>query len=253
MAYPPWLARQIGYLYRLAWGSLDWLYPPVCGGCKVDGVRWCATCKESVRLYPEHVCQRCGQNLTGGELCRRCQVDEPPFQALRAWAIFEGPLRNAIHRLKYQRDLALGEILARNLLDMLQITRWPIDLVVPIPLGKARLAERGYNQAAFLALPVAIGCAAAYRPGALERRRETRSQITLTVTQRDENVRDAFEAAPEVVRAQNILIIDDVLTSGATMRACANALRRAGARQVYGLALARPLHPFDVQGQPMDN
>jgi ComF family protein len=158
---------------------------------------------------------------------------------LRSWAVYQGGLRNAIHRLKYAGDLALGEILARPLLEMLQLLQWDFDLVAPVPISLARKKMRGYNQASMLALPIALGSGAVYRPQALQKVQDSPSQVGLTAAQRRLNVQAAFRAQENYAAGKAVLVIDDITTSGATMEACSNALLRAGARQVFGLTLAR--------------
>jgi ComF family protein len=163
----------------------------------------------------------------------------PAYAALRSWAVFEGPLRNALHRLKYRGDVALGEILARQLLEKLKGLDWVVDLVAPVPLGIARQKQRGYNQSTLLALPLALGCGIAYRPQALAKVRETPSQVGLSSEERFQNVEGAFQANARIVSGKRVLVVDDVTTSGATLNACANALKEAGASKVYALTLAR--------------
>lgn len=163
--------------------------------------------------------------------------------ALRSWAAFGGPLRHALHRLKYKGDVALGEILAEPLLELLQELDWPVEVITTVPLGVVRRKERGYNQANLLACPLALASGKLYRPQALFKVRETRSQVGLTAEQRRENVAEAFRARPRVVEGRQVLVVDDVLTTGATLEACAAALLQAGAMQVYGLTLARVDQP----------
>ncbi len=148
-------------------------------------------------------------------------------------------MRKAIHRLKYKRDVALGEALAQPMIRCLQTQAWPIDLVAPVPLGLARKAERGYNQAALLARPIALSLGLEYRSNIVWRGRETRSQVGLSAEARRENVAGAFWAKAVQVRGKRVLIVDDVLTTGATVNACAQAVIEAGAECVYGLTLAR--------------
>ncbi len=239
MSEPEVMGRLAYRLYQIAWIGLDWLFPPLCGGCRKPGARWCVECELQTQTITEPVCKLCGQPLHEVGICKHCQDSPPVYTALRSWAFFQDPLRQAVHQLKYAGDIALGEILARPLLSLLKNLRWQVDLVVPVPIGVARRSERGYNQAALLALPVALGSGMPYQPKALRKVRETRSQVGLAFAQRYENVMAAFVASNKIVCNQCVLVVDDVTTSGATMEACAYALVQAGARQVYGLTLAR--------------
>jgi competence protein ComFC len=226
-------------LYQMAWAGLDWLYPPHCGGCDRPGSRWCSGCDQNTRLVGAPCCIYCGIGWTETGVCEQCRNKLPPFSALRSWAFYEGPIRNAIHRLKYLGDIALGETLARPLIERYYELAWDVNMVAPVPIGVARRAQRGYNQAALLAWPLALACELAYRPKALVKIRETHSQVGFTYSKRYENVIGAYQANPTLVSGKKVLVIDDVTTSGATMHACANALLSAGAKQVFGLTLAR--------------
>lgn len=227
-------------IYCLAWAGLDWLYPPRCGGCGQTGVRWCEACQRDTRLLEGAVCERCGDPIDAqAGICAACRKCPPAYQALRSWAVFGGSLREALHRLKYQRDVALGEALSRPLIDLFQRLDWRVDCVTAVPMGVARRAERGYNQASLLALPLALACGLPYQSRALVKTRETHSQVGLNAAERRENLAGAFQADAKIVHGKTMLIIDDVTTSGATMQACALALLAAGALRVFGLTLAR--------------
>jgi competence protein ComFC len=226
-------------LYRLIWLSLDLLFPPICAGCGEFGSRWCSECEEKTIKISPPLCDRCGANLVRGRNCRRCEAQSPKFDALRSWALFTGPLRNALHELKYKRNLALGENLARYLIQYLDVLDWSIDMVIPVPLARYRQKERGYNQAALLAKPISLALHYPYKPQGLARVRETSSQIDLSYRQRHENVLGAFQAREKIVKSKNILLVDDVATSGATMNACAAALKESMARTVLCLTIAR--------------
>lgn len=241
MSEPGYAVRPVYRLYQLAWAGLDWLYPPYCGGCGARGARWCSDCQQNIQTIQEPYCQRCGQPITnsGNGTCPDCKHRPFCLTALRSWAKFSGPLQNAIHRLKYKGDLALGDVLASPLIDLIRETRWAVDAVVPVPIGIVRQAQRGYNQAALLALPIALGLNFAYRPKAIEKIRDTRSQVGLSLSERLENVKGAFRAKPELVESKRVLLVDDVTTSGATIDACGEALFEAGATQVFGITLAR--------------
>ena len=204
-------------------------------------MRWCMKCQRDIVTIAPPICERCGRTQRFHGICARCKAIPPDYTSLRSWAAFSGPLRNALHRLKYNRDVALGEILARPMIDCLSLTPWRVDLVVPVPISHSRRSERGYNQAALLARPISLRFGLKYRPQALLKSRETRSQVGLSVEERRANVHGAFVAKKGLVEGKNILVVDDVTTSGATLNACGQALRRAGASEVYCLTLARAL------------
>lgn len=233
------LGLPIFQIYKKAWGSLDWLFPPNCGGCDRKGSRWCKECQKRTEIIPDTICKRCGKVMWIKSVCEECRCTPPSYHQLRSWAFFEGPLRNAIHRLKYRGDMALGEVLSRPLIKMLQTFSWGIDMVVPVPLGVARRSSRGYNQATLLALPLALSFGINYQPKALRRIRETSSQVGLSFSQRRDNVSNAFQAVMDDVLGKTILVVDDVTTSGATIEACSRALMNTGAKRVYGITLAR--------------
>jgi ComF family protein len=172
-------------------------------------------------------------------LCARCSELSSQLVAVRSWVVFDGPVRQAIHRIKYNRDLALAGIFANYLGSyFLNQLNWSVEMIVPVPLSRRRKKSRGYNQAALLAKPLARELDLPYTHQALRRVRETRSQVGLSLIERRINVADVFRAFP-IVMNKNILIVDDVATSGSTLEACANALKHAGAKAVYGLTLAR--------------
>ncbi len=228
--------------YHLLWSGLDLLFPPQCGGCAKPGSRWCPECACAVQHPAEPVCDACGVPvLLPGSLCGDCQSARPPFHALRSWSIFENPVRNALLRLKYRRDVGLGEALAPQLVTFVQGLHWPVDLVVPVPLGRKRRVERGYNQVNLIARPLAMAMGLAYATDALERSRETRSQVGLSRTQRQQNVRSAFRAGPRRVNGRVVLVVDDVATTGSTLASCAEALFAAGARDVFAFTVSRAL------------
>jgi competence protein ComFC len=239
MFVPAYLGQPAYRLYQITWAGLDWLYPPQCGGCGKLYTRWCQQCQSQVQLLQGFVCEICGKRLDAPGRCPECRVSPPPYTALRSWAVYGGPVRKAIHSLKYKGDISLGESLSRPLIELVDRLGWNFDLLTPVPIGLARKKRRGYNQASILALPLALGCEVNYQPRALAKVQNTPSQVGLTAVQRRENVRQAFQARPQFVRGKTVLVVDDVTTSGATMLACAEALSRAGARQVYGLTLAR--------------
>ncbi|PWB55143.1 MAG: hypothetical protein C3F13_05330 [Anaerolineales bacterium] len=234
-------------LYRLIWEALDWVYPPSCGGCARPGVRWCEACEQQTHELIQPFCPMCGNPSVENKLCQRCRETQPFFTQLRSHTAFAGPIREAIHRLKYGGDMGLGEGLASPMVSSLQKLNWSLDLVTSVPLGLVRLKERGYNQASLLARPIALSMSLPFRPRALQRIRETRSQVGLNVNERRANMVDAFQANKRIVEGKSVLVVDDVATSGATLNACAKSLREAGATIVYCFTLARAVYSPEMQ------
>jgi len=228
--------------YRFVWDALDWLYPPTCGGCNQPGVRWCDNCAEATPEIAPPFCLICGDTYQSNHLCQRCREARPHFDRLRSHTIYQGPIRDAVHRLKYRRDMSIGEILSRPMIASLEKQNWSVDIVASVPLGLVRFKERGYNQATLLARPIALWLRLPFISGAICRTRETRSQVGLTASERHENMMNAFHASSKLVSGKRVLVVDDVATSGATLDACSKALRDAGAVRVYCFTLARALY-----------
>ena len=154
---------------------------------------------------------------------------------------FDGAIRKALHRVKYRRDFGLGEQLAFEMLPFVDQLGWNIDLVVPVPLGRQRYRERGYNQVSSFARPLALANGWIFASKVLKRVKETKSQVDLSAVERAENVKEAFVADRQKVAGKIVLVLDDVSTTGATLNSCADALIRGGATTVYALTVARAL------------
>lgn len=222
------------------WSALDWIYPPACAVCGMPGYPLCADCANDIQYITGRVCPLCGApNHHKLTLCDDCRDHMPKFEAARSLAIYGGVIRECIHSLKYKNNRSLGKYFAGYLLPIVIKEEWQIDLVVPVPLSKERYRERGYNQAAAVAHPLALFLERPYQPFCLEQVRDTRSQVGLSADERRINVVGAFKAVPELVRKKDILLIDDVKTTGATLSACAGALKKAGAGNVFCVTIAR--------------
>ncbi|MCB2202522.1 ComF family protein [bacterium] len=230
-------------LYRGFWTVLDWIYPPVCVGCGEPGYRLCDKCFGTIRFIEGHVCERCGLPIGLKRLhCEECDEEKPPYDAMRSLARYEGVIRESIHALKYGDNLSLGEVFTDRLTAIVREEDWSPDLIIPVPLSPARKAQRGYNQSTLLARPVALQLGVRFTPEVLRRIRNTQSQVELPADKRRENVKGAFNALPELVSGKRVLLVDDVTTTGSTIKECALALREVGAAAVYCLTLARPIH-----------
>jgi competence protein ComFC len=236
--------------YRLFWQVLDWLYPPNCGGCGQPGTRPCQDCCLSTVLVEPPLCPICGNPNITDKPCSRCQISRPLFTSMRSHAIYQGALREAIHQLKYGQDMGMGEVLAAMMISSLKKLNWSLDIITSVPLGLVRFEERGYNQATLLARPIALSQRIPFSQRIITRIRETQTQVGLTLQERQENMDGAFRADRKLADGKNILVVDDVATSGATLNACAKALREAGAANIYGFSLARavfqPNHDINI-------
>ena len=229
------------FFYRCAWGSLDLIFPPFCGGCGKLGSRWCRDCQQNIQHLDEPVCEVCGISMDSSGLCSDCQRARPRYSFLRSWSVFDDPIRSALHKLKYRRDVALGDAIAAQLWKFVVDLNWPVELIIPVPLGKKRLKERGYNQVNLIARPLALATGMVYAPDGLTRIRETRSQVGMTKRERRANVGGAFQAKGKCVNGRVVLLMDDVATTGATLSSCAEALFEAGARDVFAFTVSRAL------------
>ena len=159
---------------------------------------------------------------------------------------YEARIRHAIHRLKYQRLSALADPLGDALSRFWQRLGAQATCIVPVPLHPDRQRERGYNQSELLARRVGLLAGIPVYPHALRRVRATAAQMTLNAAERSANVAGAFRCDDPAVRGATVLLIDDVCTTGATLEACAQALKAAGAAEVHGLTLARTQAATDL-------
>lgn len=205
------------------------------------GWRWCPECQARVPRINKPFCETCGIPTQEADTCEKCNLNPPAYRMMRSWAVFDSPIQNGLHTMKYRRNIGLGESIAIQMVDFVRSLKWPIDIMIPVPLGKNRLKERGYNQVGLVARPLAYRLGLNYEPDALWKVRETRSQVGLTVSQRRDNVQNAYQADPKVVKQQSILIMDDVATTGSTISSCTEALLSAGAHEIYVLTIARAL------------
>ncbi len=230
-------------------GLLDLLFPPACAVCREAGhYPLCPRCRSAFRLIRPPVCQRCGRPLRGPPdlifTCVPCRRRRTSFVCARAAGIYDGALREAVHALKFGGCRAMARPLGEMVAEVVASdARMRADVVVPVPLHRRRLRERGFNQAELLADEVARRLGLPSRPGALERVRETPAQVGLGKEDRRVNVRGAFVARDGVAGAR-VLLVDDVLSTGSTAVECARALRTAGAAAVTVAAVAMAVLDF---------
>lgn len=220
-----------------------WLLPPVCLICgqRAELPRdCCAGCQADLPVI-EAACQRCGQALAQSAVqCGRCLRKRPAFDRTWAGYAFAPVAQGLVHRFKYQRDLAAGRVLASLLAQrlVLQGALRP-QALVPVPLHWRRQLRRGFNQAEYLAADLSRQLGGIPVMRALQRRRATRTQSDLPAGQRAANVRAAFAARSLPPGLSHVALVDDVMTTGATLDACAAQLKQAGVKRVELWVVAR--------------
>jgi len=233
--------------WRAGWGKLrnallDLIFPPRCAGCGQGDSLWCSACQAGVRVIRGPICSHCGrplESLRDHPLCPQCRQSTLEIDGIRSAVIFEGPLREAIHHLKYRGKTSLAVPLGAFLSARWQADPLPADAIVPVPLHASRTRERGYNQSTLLAEQLSRASGLPLTESMLKRVRATTPQVTLNAAERKLNVCDAFQASGEVARGRRVLLVDDICTTGATLEACSIALRQAGASSVWAMTLAR--------------
>lgn len=249
------------------------LFPADCRICglplsNISRLPVCRNCLSSIRPIPGTVCERCGEAILtpfavpgAGEVlrCGLCRRAAPKFARAVAYGSYEGALRDLIHLLKYDRVLTVAPVLGKMLVAAMARLNFGPDpiLVVPVPLYSSKGRERGFNQSdlivrAALKMQPNEG---RFEPGfrILKRSRATRSQIGLTRHQRRENLRGAFVVPrPESVAGREVLVVDDVFTTGTTASECTRVLLRAGASKVWVATVARTLK-LEAQGMRPDS
>jgi ComF family protein len=194
----------------------------------------CAACDADLPRLGAPLCPRCALASPGGALCGRCLAEPPRYDATIAALAYAFPADALIHALKFRGELALAPLLAGMLFRNIAAHE-KIDLMVPVPLSAKRLRERGYNQSAEIARGLAAR--APLELFVCERSRDTAAQIELPWSERRRNVRGAFRCTRGV--SGTVAVVDDVMTTGATLDEMAGALKAAGAARVVNWVVAR--------------
>jgi ComF family protein len=240
-----WLAQGFRWLLNL-------IFPPVCPVCQSlfdkqgKDLVICPACRKAIRPARSPYCPCCGLPFPAGKphLCATCLKERRYFAIHRTCASYEGALKEAIHRFKYEGVLPLRRVLGDLLLPVLKAMRreHPVDVLVPIPLHIRRLRERGYNQALILVRELNKRTGIPYQERALAKIKDTPMQISLKKRERGKNLKGVFEVKdPEAIQGKAVVLVDDVYTTGATVNECARTLLKAGAKQVAALTVARAL------------
>ena len=201
----------------------------------------CAQCDAELPRLKGALCPRCALASPNGALCGRCLTQAPHYDATIAALSYGFPADVLVQALKFHGELALAPMLA-DLLSKCVAGRSEADCIIPVPLSAGRLRERGSNHALEIARQVARATGRRLAPELCERRRDTPPQIGLPLAERAKNVRGAFHC-PQLVGGARIAVLDDVMTTGATLDEIAATLKRAGAARVENWVVARTLPP----------
>lgn len=229
---------------------LDMLYPRNCigcGGAAPEPFNYiCWDCWSDTARIEAPFCDRCGDPVAGSVdhefICYSCSAEQPAFDGARSAARYDGVVGEALRQLKYEKALWMAPDMAELLQNCLK-AEYPgrkFDLIIPVPLYHVRRRERGYNQSAVLAGELGRRIQLKSVPGMLRRIRPTTTQTNLTAPQRLSNVNNAFKSRrPKWLAGRRVLLVDDVMTTGATVNACAKALKKGGALSVHVVTVAR--------------
>jgi len=220
---------------------LDTLFPPRCVGCRARGHWICPPCLAGIERLPLPLCGVCRDPVDPAGTAHGCRRGPSMPLTISAVGTYAGPLREAVHALKYKGRHGIGATLAELLAPRVAPLAQDGDLLIPIPLHPSRLRERGYNQSAIVAAELARLLPLEPAPRALRRDRRTADQVSLSAAERVANLRGAFSASLEIVRDRRVWLLDDVYTTGATLGAATRALHDAGAGSVRAAVVAATL------------
>ena len=231
------------YLSGIKTTILDLLFPYRCVGCRTEGQLLCEDCLSVQRRPSPPLCQSCGEEIRAAGYCNNCENQPQAFESIRSSFLYQDAIREAIIQFKYKGITDLATVLGQEMAVTLAQWRVKCDLIVPVPLHHKRYKERGYNQAALLAKVVGRESGMGLDDTSLVRHIATPQQArTKNREDRRRQVQNAFICAdPKKVKNTQIVLVDDVCTTGATLDACAKVLKGAGARTVWGLTVARDL------------
>lgn len=225
---------------RLRRKVIDFFFPRYCVGCGKNGDFLCPVCRQTIPRILPPFCQRCGKPEASGGLCVSCWSVRSDLDGVRSPFRFDGVIRRAVHELKYHNVKALAGCLAELIADYLESNPVPGEVLIPVPLHPRRLRQRGYNQSGLLAAELGSLMSLPVIEGSLRRVKDSLPQAkAATVEERWRNVKDAFACPAGVLVGKQVILLDDVCTTGATLEAAAMALKAAGASLVWGVTLAR--------------
>ena len=225
-------------LKRASGALLDLLLPEHCAVCKREGAYLCEECAPGLPSLRKPYCYLCAAPRVP-QLCDSCRRSAPAFDSVRAPYEFRDGARRVVHDLKYRHIRIAAPYIARLLAGYLERNPYPVDAYCPVPLHPRRERSRGFNQSEIITRELSRLSGVPMDASTLRRTRDTPPQVSMeTPSDRRRNIADAFECVSDV-SGRRYMLIDDVVTTGSTMSACADALKNAGAANVWGIAFAR--------------
>ena len=233
----PALVRQRSLASRLWSHAVDAVFPPRCVSCRAFGRFICDDCSARMVRAVHPRCGICWQPSADSR-CQQCRHEQPAFTAVRSVYAYGGPARDLIHALKYSGVSAVAPLMGEQMAGLLQHWAPGVSAIVPVPMGGSRERRRGYNQSMLLAREMGRFTDIPVAGRALVRRAGPSQVEQPDEAARRANVKGAF-AAGRVAVSDSVLLVDDAMTTGATLDACARVLKSAGAARVYGLTFAR--------------
>ncbi len=220
------------------------IFPNVCVSCEYiidENLNLCSECNKKINFLTKHYCNVCGVVISDNiHTCGKCIINPPPFKVLRSVFAYDQHSRNMIINFKFFDNLNYVKIDAKWIHQANQDTFQNAEIIIPIPLHKMRLIKRKYNQAALLAKELSKLSNLLYMPFAIKRLRHSIPQAGLSLKQREKNLKKAFSISnKKIIENKIVILVDDVVTTGATVRSCSQEILNSGAREVRVLSLAR--------------
>ncbi|MDE5061510.1 MULTISPECIES: ComF family protein [Wolbachia] len=228
------------------------IFPNVCVSCEYiidENLNLCSECNKKINFLTKHYCNVCGVVISDNiHTCGKCIINPPPFKVLRSVFAYDQHSKNMIINFKIFYNLNYVKIYAKWIHQANRDTFQNAEVIIPIPLHKMRLFKRKYNQAALLAKELSKLSNLSYTPFAIKRLRHTVPQAGLSLKQREKNLKKAFKTSnKEIIKNKIVILVDDVVTTGATVRSCSQEILNSGAKEVRVLSLARTVNDCENQ------
>lgn len=234
---------MIGLVKIAVNGIIELVYPISCLGCGYPcGELICAECREGLELIKDSLCLKCGKpTIRPVDECRECSGKRLPFDILRSVGVHAGPLREVVHNLKYGNGIRSARLLSGFMVELINRSGFEAEFITFVPVHRKTMGERGYNQALLLALQLSSKIS---KPviDTMVKIRHTVEQNSLPLKERGTNLKRAFLLKKNIdIKGKNVILIDDVYTSGATIKEASRVLKKAGASKIIAVTVTRAI------------